>query len=181
VFDKLEELKVDKPGTGRPGSLNATQRRAMSQGYLVPDQSAYERLKSRANANEGQSSGEDTSGESTSSAAAQAPQTVRSWEGVNDPNVGPSDSTGAIGTDRYIELVNEKFAIYDRTSDTPISTGSLQSLVGESPSASVFDPQIIWDPDTSRFFYAADDVLSASDNRLAIGFSTTASPSSAAD
>ena len=43
------------------------------------------------------------------------------------------------------------------------------------------DPQIIWDPTTSRFYYAAVDIISATDNRLAFGFSKTASPSSAAD
>ena len=41
--------------------------------------------------------------------------------------------------------------------------------------------QVIWDPTTSRFYYAADDVVSSSDNRVAFGFSKTASPSSAAD
>ena len=41
--------------------------------------------------------------------------------------------------------------------------------------------QIIWDPTTNRFYYAADDVVSSSNNRLAFGFSKTASPSSAAD
>ena len=45
----------------------------------------------------------------------------------------------------------------------------------------MFDPQIIWDPTTRRFYYVADDVYSAIDNRLAFGFSKTASPSSAAD
>src|SRR5204862_381220 len=46
---------------------------------------------------------------------------------------------------------------------------------------SVFDVQVIWDPTTSRFYYAADDVVSSSDNRVAFGFSKTASPSSSAD
>jgi hypothetical protein len=45
----------------------------------------------------------------------------------------------------------------------------------------VFDVQVIWDPTTNRFYFAADAVVSASDNRLAFGFSKTASPTSAAD
>jgi hypothetical protein len=40
----------------------------------------------------------------------------------------------------------------------------------------VFDPQVIWDPGTSRFFYAADDIVSSTQNLLDIGFSTTATP-----
>ena len=34
----------------------------------------------------------------------------------------------------------------------------------------------MWDPTTNRFYYVMDSVLSASDNRLAFGFSKTASP-----
>ena len=40
----------------------------------------------------------------------------------------------------------------------------------------MFDPQVIWDPGTSRFFYAADDIVSSTQNLLDIGFSTTATP-----
>ena len=36
---------------------------------------------------------------------------------------------------------------------------------------------MIWDPGTKRFYYAMDDVASATDNRLAFGFSKTQSPS----
>ena len=73
-----------------------------------------------------------------------------------------------------------------RTSNPPIGTGTLNELAGEPPPPPPgerrdFDPQIIWDPTTSRFYYVADDVISATDNRLAFGFSKTASPSSAAD
>ena len=45
----------------------------------------------------------------------------------------------------------------------------------------VFDPQVIWDPTTDRFYYAAVDVLSPSHNQVAFGFSTKASPSNAAN
>jgi hypothetical protein len=95
--------------------------------------------------------------------------------------VAPPDETSAVGTTRYIELVNTNFAIYNKTSNTPISTGSINSMVGAASTDSVFDVQVISDPTTNRFYYAADDVVSSSDNRLAFGFSKTASPSSAAD
>ena len=39
-----------------------------------------------------------------------------------------------------------------------------------------FDPQIIWDAQTNRFYYVNDSIFSASDNRLSFGFSKTASP-----
>jgi hypothetical protein len=110
-----------------------------------------------------------------------APVSLRSWAGAFDPNASPSDSTGAIGTSRYIELVNQQFAIYNRTSDAPIGTGPLHALVGAPAADDVFDPQVIWDATTGRFYYAADWVASATDNRVAIGFSKTSSPTTAAD
>src|SRR5215204_2237032 len=183
--DSDQQLRVEKPGSGNPGPLSATQKLAMKQGYLVPDQDAYERAKAAAQRH---AAGEGK----TIYAAAQGadPETFRSWEGIRNRKGGtPSDSTGAIGPTRYIELINVRYAIYDRTSNRPLNTGTLNELVGEPPppppgekkGVKVFDPQIIWDSTTRRFYYVALDVYSAIDNRLAFGFSKTASPSSAAD
>ena len=174
-----QQLRVEKPGSGNPGPLSPTQKLAIKQGYLVPDQDAYERAKAAAQRLAG-------GGGKTTYAAAQGadPETFRSWEGIRNRKGGtPSDSTGAIGPTRYIELINVRYAIYGRTSDRPIGTGTLNELAGEPPypKADVFDPQIIWDSTTRRFYYVADDLYSAIDNRLAFGFSKTASPSSAAD
>lgn len=174
-----EELRVvESTGPGRPGELSAAQELAISQGYLVPDQAAYERAKAAAAA---RAEGQQPSVQQPSAPEALTPQQTRSWEGVRDPNVGPSDSTGAIGPDRYVELVNRRFAIYDRTSDTPMNTGTLNELAGEDPSENLFDPQVIWDPTTGRFYYVMDDIESATQNFLAWGFSKTSSPSSEAD
>ncbi len=107
-----------------------------------------------------------------------APASLRSFAGLNDPNLTPSDSTSAIGATRFIELVNAQAAVYSRTGNTPLATGTLTSLTGAGAFDNVFDPQIIWDGQTRRFYYAADDVVSASSNLVAIGFSKTASPAS---
>jgi hypothetical protein len=173
----VEDLKVTKPGGGEPGPLSAVQKRAMNQGYLVPDQAAFQRAKAEADARSARLSGEPTSGP-----AAKAPTFFKAdFEGIRDTSSGPSDSTSAIGTTRFIELVNTRYAIYNRTSNTPINQGTLNTLVGEPATNSVFDPQVIWDPTTNRFYYLMDDVVSSTDNRIAFGFSKTASPNSAAD
>jgi hypothetical protein len=103
----------------------------------------------------------------------------KSWRGINDTKATPPDETSAVGTSRYVELVNSKFAIYGKGSNAPISTGSLGALSGLR--GSHFDVQVIWDPTTSRFYYAMDDILGRKDNRVAFGFSRGPSPSSAAD
>jgi hypothetical protein len=161
---------------GERGQLSPVQQTAIRIGYVPTNQQAYEQAKAEAEEKAKQRSAEEPS---PSTPESNAPATSRTWEGVFDTAVGPSDSTGAIGTTRYIELVNRKFAIYNRTSNTPISSGSLGSLVGSS--GNVFDPQVIWDPSTNRFYYVTDNVFSSSDNRLSVGFSKTASPNSAAD
>jgi hypothetical protein len=171
-----QELRVTEAGGGDPGPLSPVQKKAIKEGPLVPNEADYERDKAAANARA------PSGGEPSQAAPGSAvPTSFRSWDGVFDTNVGPSDSTGAIGTNRYIELVNATFAIYNRTSDVPLSTGSLASLVGAVAGANVFDPQVIWDPATKRFYYVTDTVISGTDNRVSFGFSKTASPSSAAD
>jgi hypothetical protein len=159
------------------GTLSVPARRAIHRGYLVPNQARYERQKARA-------ARRAAAREAlTAPVSPLAPSIVsgRSWQGINNPNAAPPDETSAVGTTRYIELVNTNFAIYNKTSNTPISTGSINSLAGAAASHDVFDVQIIWDPTTNRFYYAADQVVSSLQNRLAFGFSKSASPSSAAD
>jgi len=177
---KSEHAKLRSAASLRnaePGGLSTAAKRAITQGYLVPHQRRYERQKARVTRrNEAQHAPA-----SPASSGPLAPTSIRSWVGINNPNDAPPDETSAVGTSRYIELVNSNFAIYNKTSNTPIGTGTLNSLVGAPSSVSVFDPQIMWDAQTNRFYFASDAVVSSSDNRVAFGFSKTATPTSAAD
>ncbi len=167
------QVKPAKPMAGGP--LSSAQRRLLDQGYLVPDQAAYEQARARAAR---RAPGSLAAGDAAFSV--RAPTANPSFAGIRDTNVGPPDTTGAVGKTRFIETINDRFAIYDKTSTTPISTGTLNSLWG---TGSVFttDPQVIWDPGTKRFYYAGLVLVSSTDNRLTFGFSKTASPNSAAD
>ena len=98
----------------------------------------------------------------------------RAFLGEVDASTTPPDTTGAVGTTRYIQLVNSRFAIFTRTG-LPLAVGDLNTLFASV--ANNFDPQIIWDNTTNRFYYVGDNVISSSQNRLAFGFSTTDSPS----
>ena len=97
--------------------------------------------------------------------------------GLNDTSTTPSDSTGAIGPTRYIQLVNQKAGIFNRTTAALINSGTLNTLADVPSTVRSFDPQIIWDATTQRFYYVMDSVFSNTDNRLAFGFSKTADPS----
>ncbi len=160
-----------------PGTLSVAQNRARSRGYLVPNETAYANAKASANRRAAAIAPDRGIPSPRSPAFAGAP--LRSWQGIDDPAHSPTDSTGAIGTSRYIEMVNSQVAFYDRTNDAPLSTGTLAALAGES--GNLFDPQMIWDPGTNRFYYVIDNIVSGADNRLEVGFSKTATPSSTAD
>jgi hypothetical protein len=161
-----------KPSSRADGTLGPAARQALSQGYLVPDQRAYERAKSRASRRSA------ATPFAAPSFQQRAPSTSKSWSGLSDNDFAPSDSTGAIGTQRFIQLVNSQFAIYDTDSTTPISTGSLNTLANSSSADTLFDVQVIWDPTTKRFYYTMIDVVSQTENKLAYGYSKDASPES---
>jgi hypothetical protein len=144
----------------------------------VPDRSAYAAQKAAANATAARLA---TRASASVPMVPLAPSLVRNWAGQRDTTGAPSDSTGAIGTTRYIELVNSKVAIYSRTSNTPTASGPLLQLTGCATSActdSVFDVQVIWDPALKRFFYTTMDTGSGSSfgNILNFGFSTSPTP-----
>jgi hypothetical protein len=153
--------------------MSAAARLAMARGYIPGDPKALDRAKAQAGPAAGGSKAP-----ATAETPSPQPATKLAWNGLSDPDSSPSDSTGAIGTRRYIELVNTRVGIYDRQAHRLTSAG-LQSFWNTGGSADVFDPQIIWDPTTNRFYYAGDAVFSANDNEVAVGWSKTASPSNA--
>jgi hypothetical protein len=152
------------------GTVGKAAARAMARGYLVPNQAGYDAAKARADARADSSAG----AASDAAPGPLAPTLIRGWDGIFDGTRAPSDSTSSVGSARYIELINSRFAVYNKTTNVPINTGTLNQLAAGS--GSVFDPQIMWDAQTNRFYYAMDLVVSATSNLLAVGFSKTASP-----
>jgi hypothetical protein len=163
-------LKAVAAGThGRAASGAVPQRRAL-------DARAEARAKAAANARAGTTQARPGA---ALVGAMFAPISFRSWNGLADTSGSPSDSTGAIGPTRYIELVNRKFGIYSRTSNVPLSSGTLVGLTGTAGATNnVFDPQIIWDNQTQRFYYASDNIVDSTHNFLMFGWSKTATPAS---
>jgi hypothetical protein len=154
------------------GTMSQATTLAITRGYLPSNEAAYRRAKAAANAQAA-----TRVAARRAPAAALAPVQVSGFDGSVDPNSAPSDSTSNVGSTRFIELVNTKIAIYNKTSTVPLSTGTLNDLAGASGNA--FDPQIMWDAQTNRFYYAMDVSVSATTNLVALGFSKTASPNNA--
>lgn len=178
-----KELQLEDAGSepASPSSSTDEEEDSDEQERVVdvraPDKATYEKEKAKANARA--KAEQPSGGASTSSLAPQVSQNViGSFEGVYG-STPRSDSNGAIGPSQYIELTNAGFAIYDRSSNSLISQGTLDTLTGQA--GHVNDPMMIWDPDTNRFYYTAGDIESDTDQRVAFGFSKTSTPSSDAD
>jgi hypothetical protein len=115
-----------------------------------------------------------------------APQAVV-VNGLNQPGMGatdnsaanqgtPPDTTGAIGPNHYVEFVNSKVGVYQRSNLSLVSTRNLDPFVGFSGD-NVFDPQIQWDQQGGRWLYVNDDIDASNHNYLDFGWSKTSDPS----
>jgi hypothetical protein len=126
-----------------------------------------------------------SSSASTPSSHANAPTIHESFDGPNDPTLTPPDSQGAVGPTRFINLINSRFQIFDRTMSPPatLSTGRLADIAQVGTTRLLFDPYIIWDAGTKRFYYSmGNEVSTTPENyQIAWGYSKTASPSAATD
>jgi hypothetical protein len=163
------------PASGNAGLKGMTPAQRLSRGPLPKNAATYAKAKARAKL------ASSSAGQAAPRSGINAPSTFIEWEGVKDEGVTPSDSTGAIGPARYIELVNLNFSIYDRTG-AELSTGTLNTLAGRPETDFIFDPQVMWDPQTQRFYYAMDDAIGNFTNSLlAFGWSKNANPTTAAD
>jgi hypothetical protein len=95
--------------------------------------------------------------------------------GLSQPTVAPPDSTGAIGPNNYIEMVNQQIGVYDRSLNLITSTDN-GSFTGAGATSSVSDPQIQWDGQGGHWLYAALGVATGA-NTLIFGWSKTSDPS----
>jgi hypothetical protein len=139
--------------------------------FRVPNDAKYAKLKKEAN--------QKAHGTRGSAPSPSAPITTLAKAGIQDPNWTPSDSNGAAGTARYVEMVNNQVGIFD-TSLNLLSQTSLESFLGAG-SDYVTDPDVYWDPATKKFYYTAIHRHGTGNSYfLAFGFSKSTSPSGSA-
>jgi hypothetical protein len=173
--DVSSGIGVDWASGGIPGPVEGPAARALFYGPLPNDPAMTAERKALAASEAGQTAPEAPE----PLAASPLPTLILGRSGVFDTNLTPSDSTGAIGTTRYIEAINSRVAIYNRSLGL-IKIDTLENWWAV-PGANVFDPQVMWDATTNRFYYVGDAVFSITDNRLAFGFSKTNAPNNAVD
>jgi len=89
----------------------------------------------------------------------------------------PPDTMGAVGANHVVELINGRFAAYDRAGNLQSSSTLDQfwTAAGVSPVSFSFDPRISYDTDSNRWIAAAVDNGRAANNFL-VGVSDTDDP-----
>ncbi|HEY1332304.1 MAG TPA: hypothetical protein VGH10_12650 [Actinomycetota bacterium] len=179
---QVTRLHVHDAAATLRGRPNAAGEQVMTTGYVARPGATS--AKSGSGRRGAALSAEPDAGQS--GATTTTPATVLQWEGAHDTSVTPSQTAGAIGPTRYVQLVNSQYSIYDRSGVLrPSGSGSLATLTGVS-SGDVSEPQVIWDPGTDRFYFVAldcSDACGGSDpsNYLVMGYSKTDSPDDATD
>jgi IPT/TIG domain len=157
----------------------------------VANQEAYAREKQRATKLAAGRAGTSESGATESPSAPETTEAATAVFGSLNANglsaaqqmatfgaeadVTPPDTTGAIGPEDYVEFVNEEIAAYSRA--TLAMLGSPVDLTEFVGGVAACDPQIKYDPQSSRWFYAAircDGTNSA--NSLYLGWSKSSDP-----
>lgn len=106
-------------------------------------------------------------------------QPIMNIEGIGFTAVHPSDSTGAIGQDHYIQMVNSstgsRFAIYNRNGDLVQGPNLLQSLGSGNCANGAGDPIVLYDQLANRWFMSEFNTVSAQ-HPVCLYISQTADP-----
>ncbi len=92
----------------------------------------------------------------------------------------PADTMGAVGPDHIMVLINGRASVYSKSTGALIGTGkSLNQFwtdAGATPTGSfAFDPRIVYDKDSGRWFAAAVD-NPRSNNNFLLAVSATSDP-----
>src|SRR5882724_5613189 len=90
-----------------------------------------------------------------------------------DVDVIPPDTMGAVGPDHIVELINERYTVYNKQDGSLVQTSTLSEFWGAAGLAffRVFDPRILYDPTSQRWFASSTEVDGGSFVLLAVSLS----------
>ncbi len=91
------------------------------------------------------------------------------FTGGSGPGFVPPDTMGAVGPDAIVEIINGRFAVYDKTGAQQTASSLDQFWIdsGVTPAGGFsFDPRILYDAASSRWFAVSVDNAGAANNFL---------------
>ena len=89
----------------------------------------------------------------------------------------PPDTMGTVGPNHIVEFINGSYAVYDKTGNRLLSMSLdvfWQSVSGVTGPFGTFDPRIIYDPATQRFF--ASSINGGTANSIFLAVSNSSDP-----
>ncbi len=91
----------------------------------------------------------------------------------------PPDTMGAVGEDYIVELINGRYSVYSKSDGTRVDSSTLNdfwSKAGVTPTGpSAFDPRVVYDSSSERWFAASVD-NAESDNNFLLAVSKSSDP-----
>ena len=99
-------------------------------------------------------------GWATSSPAAVTLQIGQNFKGSTfgvDSHLTPADANGAVGPRHFVELINGRFSVYDKTNGSRVQTQTdlafwRQAGVSFPTGWQTTDPRVVYDPAVERWF-----------------------------
>ena len=121
----------------------------------------------------------------TASPALNAIPLLSDFTGPTDGRFVPPDPTAAAGPNQIVTMVNSRVAIYDKESGAELfsqdMSGSLGFFGSTGTFSTIFDPHIVYDFESQRFFAVAIDVQSSTVSNLYLAVSKDSTPTSGDD
>src|SRR5581483_2342203 len=107
------------------------------------------------------------------------------FSGLNFNLIGawrPSDMGMAIGPSHIVQIVNGSYGVFDR-SGSPLAISDINSFWQSAgianpvnPGEIVFDPRVVFDPVSQRFFATGDTFGNGTSNQVYLAVSNTSNP-----
>ncbi len=103
-----------------------------------------------------------------------------------DSNIIPPDTEGAVGPNDFVELINGRYSVYDKSTGTRLQTSTLDEFWNNAGITSLnpttIDPRVLYDPASQRWFAATLDlntvnnIPSPGNNNFLVAVSNSSNP-----
>lgn len=114
-----------------------------------------------------------------------SPGPAQNFQGAIDEAVGggpsgtftiPPDTTGAVGLDKVVTILNNNLVIQDKTTGAQLSLVGLTAFWSSTGATGVFDPRIVYDPYNNRWIVAAVSNAQTANSSVIVGISNSPDP-----
>jgi hypothetical protein len=114
-----------------------------------------------------------------------SPGPAQNFQGAIDEAVGggpsgtftiPPDTTGAVGLDKVMTMLNNNVVIQDKATGAQLSLVGLSAFWSSTGATSVFDPRVLYDSYNNRWLVAAVSNAQTANSSVLVGVSNTPDP-----